>query len=289
MPKHDPIRCFQGYAQPHEPFWTIRNAAETGGDPEIEFYGVISEYYWFDDDITPGMFKDDLYKIGKGGPITLRIHSPGGAPDAASAIRSMLATYPGFVTARIDGLCASAATLVALGANKIQIQDTGTFMIHEPWLGVLFAMLTLDTLQAMTNTLQQTRNMCIEVYGARTGISAGHLKKMLHDETWMTAHEAVEMGFADEVLGPKQESSKPPETTVNNFAVFNLLRSYKNVPEHLKAELQQLQSDRPDFQELPITMFKPSEEGADSPAVTAPALDVEREAQALRDYVQLYK
>lgn len=76
-----PIRCFDGNAQPHEAFWRMRNAAETGGDPEIELYGVISEYSWFDDDITPKMFKDDLYKLGNGGPITVRIDFAGRRRD----------------------------------------------------------------------------------------------------------------------------------------------------------------------------------------------------------------
>lgn len=227
--EHKPIRCFEGNAKPYERFWVMRNEAETGGEPEMEFYGIISEYSWFEDDITPKMFKDDLYALGKGGPITLRIDSPGGELWAASTIRSILTTYPGHVTARVDGIAASAATLVALGANKVQMQDTATWMIHEPWIGII-GLLTIDILEALTKELKQARDSSVEVYTARTGISTERMKTMLHDETWLSAQQAVAMGFADEVLGAKPRDTAAHVAVMNSIAVQSLMKTFVNLP-----------------------------------------------------------
>jgi len=103
-----PIRCFDGNAQPYEPFWRFVNEAESeSGQAELELYGVLSEFSWFDDDITPKKFKDDLYKYGKGGPVLLKINSPGGDVIAASVMRTIMTESPGEITARVDGLAAS--------------------------------------------------------------------------------------------------------------------------------------------------------------------------------------
>jgi ATP-dependent Clp protease, protease subunit len=250
--RREPLRIFDGNAKPHERFWSMRNAAETGGDPEMELYGVISEYSWFEDDVTPKMFKDDLYNLGKGGPLTMRIHSPGGDFVAASAMRAIISTYPGQVTARIDGLCASAATLVALGANRVQIQDTGTFMIHEPYIGIM-GMLTLDFMGALTNELTQCRDALVDVYTERTGISSARMERMMHDETWLTAKEAVAMGFADEVV--KAKAPGKPQIAIMNSAASKLLKTYVNVPRNLIYPANQTSAD-----------------------------DIQREAQSLRNY-----
>jgi hypothetical protein len=82
MTKREPIRCFEGNAKPHEAFWKFRDALE-GGEAELELYGYISEYSWFEDEVTPKMFKDELYRVGKGGAITIRMHSYGGDVSAA--------------------------------------------------------------------------------------------------------------------------------------------------------------------------------------------------------------
>src|SRR3990172_9151167 len=123
--RKEPIRCFEGSAQPHEAFWRVRDAFETeNGEAEVELYGVISEYSWFDDDVTPKMFKEDLARIGAGGPITIRINSCGGDVIAASVMRTIIKEYPGQVTVKIDGIAASAAVVVALAGDRILIQDT---------------------------------------------------------------------------------------------------------------------------------------------------------------------
>lgn len=216
MANKGPIRCFDGNAKPHQPFWVIRNAGESF---EIEFNGFISEYSWMGDDITPKLFKDQLDKFG-GSPVTLRINSPGGDVIAASVIRSMLTDYKGKVTARIDGVCASAATMVALAADKITMQDSAFFMIHDPSYALLFADLNIEDLEGMLDTLKTVKTSLLDVYSTRTGLSHERLGKMMRDETWMSASDAVKFGFADETISGGKPANLVPKTFQN----------YANVP-----------------------------------------------------------
>jgi len=200
MTNREPIRVVEGKAAPNERFWRIVDAVDSGGVPSIEFYGYISEYLWWGDEITPKIFKDDLERIGKGGPIQIRINSGGGEITAASAIRSILTDYPGEVTARIDGLCASAATMVALGADKILIQDTAYFMVHDPGYSVLMGWLDATELAGLAEHLKLMKAGILDAYEYRTKLPREELSRMMRVETWMTAKQAVEFGFADQVV-----------------------------------------------------------------------------------------
>lgn len=238
----EPIRCFEGSARPHERFWRARNGVETGGDPEIELYGVISEYSWMDDEVTPKMFKDDLYSVGQGGPVTVRINSPGGDVFAASVIRATLLDYPGYVTTRIDGVAASAAVAVALAGKTVQILDSAYMMIHDPAWAVFFAVLDIKTLGSMLDGAKALKEGLISSYENRTGISRTRLAKMMSDETWMSSGEAVSLGFADEMI----EGPKAPQSA----ALVNVLRSYACVPAALLAPPQTV----PDEQDGPAAL-----------------------------------
>ncbi len=222
--RREPIRCFEGNAKPHEAFWRVRNAAETeNGEAEVELYGVISEYSWFDDDVTPKMFKDDLARIGAGGPVTIRINSGGGDVIAASVMRTIIKDYPGQITVKIDGIAASAAVVVALAGDRILIQDTAYMMIHDPGFSVFWAWLDIATLEGMVDTLKSVKGGILDTYAAKTGIGAERIGRMMADETWMSANEAVKLGFADEVVGGERAAQ-------NNQAMQNALKNYMHVP-----------------------------------------------------------
>lgn len=260
MPKQtEPIRCFEGNAKPYEPFWNwrVRDEVQPESEPELEFYGYISEYSWWGDEITPQKFKNDLQTFGKGGPVTVRINSGGGEVIAASVIRSILVDYPGRVTVRIDGLCASAAVMVALSGDVIRIQDSAYVMIHNPGYSLLMGYLTEDILTDIIDQLRTIRQGMLDVYSVRTQLDVDKLAKMLSDETWMSASQAVELGFADEVINNSDPVKK-------NTSMKNLLDNYKNVPPAL---LNLSSQDEP------------------------PQVDVvfEREAQRLRDEIDVYR
>lgn len=214
-----PIRVLQGDAKPFEPFWRVMSAEQTGGQPEISFMGSISEYSWMGDEITPKKFKDDLYEIGKNGPVTIRMHSGGGEIFAASAIRSMLLDYPGEVTVCIEGLCASAAVAVALAGNKVQIRDTAYMMIHNPLYSFFMASLDAETMDKFAAELRVFKDGILGAYESRTGLEREEISGMMDAETWMTANKAVELGFADEVL----TGGKPVKVDVSAM-------NYVNVP-----------------------------------------------------------
>ncbi len=227
-----PVRCFDGNARPFEPFWTFRNAEATESrEVEIEFYGPISEYSWFGDEISPKLFKDQLYNRGGGGPVTVRLNSPGGDLIAASVIRATMFDYPGRITVKIDGLAASAAVMVALGGDVIQIQASAYMMIHEAMYG-LMGFFNIADLKDLIDELKIINTGIIQAYVARTKLEAEKLQKMMADETWMTASEAVAYGFADQVI---TGSSKAQQ--VVNFAP-TILTHYKHIPPALLTALQ---------------------------------------------------
>jgi ATP-dependent Clp protease protease subunit len=223
--KHEPVRVIEGSARPYEPFWRVVDAAEAeSGEPEIQFYGPISEYSWWGDEVTPLKFQQDLDKLG-GGPVTIRIHSDGGDVFAASAIRAMIVDYPGRVTTRIDGLAASAATFVAMAGDVVKMQDSAFFMIHDPWV---MTWGTVDDLKDTIRLLQTIKAGIVETYQSKTDLTADELSAMMAKETWMTAQQAKEKGFIDEVI-----TSTPKSFSARN-AVLNSLRNYQNLPDALK-------------------------------------------------------
>lgn len=231
--KPTPIRCFDGNAQPFQPFWSFRDAAETeSGETELEFYGPISEFLWWGDEISPKLFKEQLYSKGGGKPVTVRLNSPGGDLIAASVIRATMLDYPGKITVKIDGLAASAAVMVALGGDVIKIQVSAYMMIHEAAVGLL-GYFNVATLKDLIDELKVINSGIIEAYAAKTKMESEKLGKMMADETWMTASEAVAFGFADEIItGPKKTASQ-----VANFA--NALRTtYVNIPQGLLSSMQ---------------------------------------------------
>lgn len=224
MPNHSPIRVFEGNANPFDPFWNFRNAKDTtSGETELEFYGPISEFSFWGDEVTPKIFKEQLYSNGNKKPVTVRLNSPGGDLIAASVISAILKDYPGRVTVSVDGLAASAAVMVALAGDRIRISPSAYMMIHNPAVGLL-GMFDVDSLKGLVDELKTIKQGIIEGYQQRTNLDPEKLAKMMDDETWMTASEAVAYGFADEI-------STSTRANVTNFV--NALSNYSNVPASL--------------------------------------------------------
>jgi ATP-dependent Clp protease protease subunit len=224
-----PIRCIEGNAKPYEPFWSFKNVINGEGDEEttMELYGFISEYSWFEDDITPKMFRDDLYKFGNGRPVLIKLNSCGGDVFAASMMRAIILDYPGYVTVRVDGIAASAATIVALSGKRLLMQESAYMMIHDPMVSLYFACLNIDDLYGLLDELETIKDGILDSYVTKTGLSKTRLGHMMNDETWMTARQAVDLRFADEII------SAPGMPVSNQAAYVNVLRNYAHVPEAL--------------------------------------------------------
>lgn len=168
----------------------------------LELNGTIAETSWFDDDITPKMFRDELMKGS--GPITVWINSPGGDCIAASQIYTMLMDYPGTVTVKIDGIAASAASVIAMAGTKVAMSPTALIMIHNP---SMMAYGDHRDMSKAIDLLGEVKESIINAYETKTGISRTVLSHMMDDETWMNARKAVELKFADEILEDDKKAS----------------------------------------------------------------------------------
>ena len=175
-------------------FWNwIKN--EDTGQRELWFEGVISPESWYDDNITPAIFKEELF--AGSGPITIHINSPGGDCVAASQIYTMLMDYPGDVTIQIDGMAASAASVIAMAGTHVTMSPTSLMMIHNPFT---MAMGDTEEMRKAIQLLDEVKESIINAYQIKTGLSRAKISHLMDSETWMNAMKAKSMGFCDEVL-----------------------------------------------------------------------------------------
>ena len=195
-------------------FWKWTNQAEME-ERVLELNGTIAEESWFDDDITPRMFKEELYSGT--GPITIWINSPGGDCIAASQIYSMLMDYKGEVTVKIDGIAASAASVIAMAGTKVVIAPTALIMIHNPSTS---ANGDHRDMSKTIEVLNEVKESIINAYEIKTGLSRAVLSHMMDAVTWMNANKAIELGFADEILEDekKKDAGKGFEFQEHVFA-----------------------------------------------------------------------
>ncbi|MBK8184764.1 MAG: Clp protease ClpP [Candidatus Competibacteraceae bacterium] len=167
-------------------WYRIRAARKTA---EIRIYEEIGAW-----GITAKQFADDLAALGDLTAINVRINSPGGDVFEALAIHNALQRHPAKVTTYIDGLCASAATLIALAGDETHMVSNGMYMIHEPWT---MAGGDAETMQKSADLLNVTADQIVTMYARKTGIAADDLRAKMQVETWMTAQEALDEGFID--------------------------------------------------------------------------------------------
>jgi ATP-dependent Clp protease protease subunit len=229
----EPMRVIEGTAKPHEPFWRFRDEAESeSGEVELEFFGPISEYSWWGDEVTPENFKKELYEKGDGKPVTVLVNSPGGEVIAASVIRTILQEYTGKVTADIVGLAASAATVMVTGADHIRMRESALFMIHDP-SGLTWG--TIEEIKGFIDVLKTVKDSIIDTYQTKTKMEREKLAKMMTDETWLTAREAKDFGFIDEVV----TASLKKATGMMQPGFANCLSNYMHVPDSLIEQISE--------------------------------------------------
>ena len=179
-------------------FWKWTNQALTETAPmerTLHLNGTIAEESWFDDDVTPQLFADEL-NAGSG-DITVWINSPGGDCVAAAQIYNMLMDYKGNVTVKIDGIAASAASVIAMAGTRVLMSPVSMLMIHNP---MTVAMGDAAEMEKAIEMLASVKDSIINAYEIKTGLSRAKLSHLMDAETWMDANKAVELGFADEIL-----------------------------------------------------------------------------------------
>ncbi|MBR1383361.1 MAG: Clp protease ClpP [Ruminococcus sp.] len=173
-------------------FW---NWTKNADENILHLNGTIAEESWFEDDITPALFRAELEKCSA--PITVYINSPGGDCVAAAQIYTMLMDYPHDVTVKIDGIAASAASVIAMAGTKVLMSPVSMMMIHNPATVAMGDHTDMEKAIAMLDSVKES---IINAYAIKTGISRKELSAMMDSETWMDANKAVELGFADGIL-----------------------------------------------------------------------------------------
>jgi ATP-dependent Clp protease protease subunit len=174
--------------------YKIRNAGKRSA--EIYIYDAIGEMWG--EGISAKRFTDDIKALGMVDLISLRINSPGGVAFEGLAIYNVLERHPARIEVDIDSMALSIASVIAMAGDEIRIAANAMMMIHNPH-GV--AMGTSDDLRARADVMDQMKLGLVNTYAVRTKRNQGEIANMMDDETWMTAQEAVDMGFADVVTG----------------------------------------------------------------------------------------
>jgi len=137
------------------------------------------------------------------GKLTLRINSYGCDVFHAVAIHNAIKDR-GNVEVRIDGICASAATIIALGANRILMPENARFMIHEPST-LLVGYYDLQRIERIKRGLESVQNSILGMYREKTNLEDEKIQKLIEEETWMSAEEAKNLGFIDEIIEPVED------------------------------------------------------------------------------------
>ncbi|WP_277673339.1 head maturation protease, ClpP-related [Piscibacillus halophilus] len=196
-------------------FW---NWAKNEDGRTLHLDGVIAEESWFGDEVTPKQFKSELNDDG--GNITVWINSPGGDVFAASQIYNMLMDYKGDVTVKIDGIAASAASVIAMAGGEVYMSPVSMMMIHNP-MTIAFG----DTaeMKKAIQMLSEVKESIINAYELKTGLSRTKLSHMMDDESWFNSKKAVELGFADAIMFQEESNQDSSDEGIiyNKMAVVN--------------------------------------------------------------------
>ena len=180
-------------------FWNwIKNE---DGSRTLYLNGAIAEESWFGDEVTPKQFKSEL--VSGEGDIDIWINSPGGDCIAASQIYNMLMDYKGNVTVKIDGIAASAASVIAMAGTTVKVSPTSLMMIHNP---LTVAIGDSAEMKKAIQMLEEVKESIINAYELKTGQPRAKLSKLMDGETWLNANKALELGFADEMLFDERET-----------------------------------------------------------------------------------
>jgi ATP-dependent Clp protease protease subunit len=213
-------------------FWNwVRD--EDSEERTLYLNGVISDETWWGDEITPKIFKDEL-EAGSGN-VTVWINSPGGDVFAAAQIYNMLMDYKGRVTVKIDGLAASAASVIAMAGGDVYMSPVSMLMIHNP---STIAIGDSEEMLRAKALLDEVKESIINAYELKSGLARTKLSHLMDAETWMNANKAIELGFADKILFNVEEERSPLDTgqvlIFSRAAVTNSLLG--KIPKQQKAK-----------------------------------------------------
>ena len=204
-------------------FWNWVRDADSG-ERTLVLNGEISDETWYGDEVTPGLFREELSSCE--GDITVWINSPGGDVFAAAQIYNMLMDYKGNVRVRIDGLAASAASVIAMAGGTVEMSPVAMMMIHNP---ATISIGDEHEMQKAIDMLSEVKESIINAYEIKTGMGRTKIANLMDAESWMNAKKAVELGFADSILFASQDAAVSEDEIeammFSRAAITNSLRS----------------------------------------------------------------
>lgn len=203
-------------------FWNLTKN-ESSNSAELILYGNIgSDEYW--DDISDKAFKQDIANLGDVEKITLHINSPGGSVFSAVAIANTLKNHKAKITANIDGLAASAATIITSACDIVRMPKNALFMIHDP---ITFAYGNNQDMEKTVDLLNKVKESIIETYLGKVNTDRETLSKLMSEETWFAANEAKKYGFVDEIIDEEIEKEVVQNRLIINSMAFDI-SNFKN-------------------------------------------------------------
>ena len=210
-------------------FWNFRDAANENAAPELILYGDIASETWWGDEVTPRQFTEELNALGNVPEIVVRINSGGGDVFAANAIYTRLKDNAAKITVKIDGWAASAATIVAMAGDVIEIPGNGVFMVHDPAIGLLGYFNEADLAKA-SEELKVIKQSIINGYALKTGKAAEEIAAIMAAETWFDGKQAVDAGFCDRLMFEEADTTVENAAKVIVNSVSMNLEQFPNMP-----------------------------------------------------------
>jgi len=192
------------------------HAAAKDDDNSISILDVIGQDFW-GEGVTSKRISAALRSIGKK-DVVVNINSPGGDYFEGLAIYNILRDHPGKVTVKVLGIAASAASVIAMAGDEIQIARAGFLMIHNTWV---IAMGDRHQLRDVAEWLEPFDHAAVDIYAARTGLEPKEIAKMLDRETWIGGAEAVDKGFADGFLPSDEIATKAKNESGRQVAALH--------------------------------------------------------------------
>ncbi|WP_174715307.1 head maturation protease, ClpP-related [Paenibacillus sp. DCT19] len=231
-------------------FWSFRNE---NGKSKLYLYGVIDSLEWWGDEVTPNRFKADLDSLGDISELEVYINSDGGDVFAGQAIHSMLKRHKAKVTVFVDGLAASIASVIAMAGDVVVMPRNSMLMIHNPWTSLSG---NSADFRKTADDLDNIRESLIAAYQDKSGMDRDELLSLLEAETWLTAEEAVNFGFADQIEQFKEiaASVNGKKLTVNGQEMD--LSKFKNPPKVIVASGNHVSTHRNTAQTKSLSFYE---------------------------------
>lgn len=193
----------------------------TNNVAQIDIFGDIVSEKWFDEETSATSFRDALKELGDVSTINLSINSGGGSVFDGIAIYNMLKSHKATVNVYVEGLAASIASVIAMAGDTITMRSGSMMMVHMPWT---LSQGNAEEMRKTADTLEKTGDSIVDIYSERTGISSDDIRNIMNDETWLSAEEAVEQGWATK-LDQKE--------AVMNSVPKEILGRFSNVPKNV--------------------------------------------------------